>query len=639
MKYDKYLSLIRELESAAASGKGWYEFRVLLLTAVGYGYFVGLILLLIAPFVLIILGILLSPAILGKVFLESLKFWWLLGPALGIYFGLLGSAAGAITAKVPDPSGNELISKDAPELFAFVKTACRELKAKRPKKILVDDSFNAAVVTLPKFGIFGRKVVMTVGLPLMRSLSQRQFEAVLAHEIGHISGKHGGFAKWAYQMREAWGRLIEAEESTGHRLRFLYQTFVDRFFPYFTAYSFVLMREHEKQADREAASLVGSKELGESLILLEVRSRTLTEEFWPAVHEENVATRTPPTHLFSRMLSALSSADPDRSKDFLEQAVGIPTDFNDSHPSLAERLRLIGYWSDKDIPIVPQRSDLDAASIFLGRIVDRLTDQFNDSWDEQAAETWQQTFDHFQRTQKRVQELEEKRGAADTTFEELNEIARLTMEKDGVAAAMPILEDAVDRFPAVGVAWFNRGGGRLSLGNDSGLEDLEKAQQLDTTLKVDAYQLSFDYLRSKGRFDEAAKFAALIEGRAEIHQKAELERSIVEPTDQFAPHGLSSDFVRSISKKLAGLEEISAIYAVNKVVRYMPEFPFCVLLVEFRKRQPGDASSNEIVKIVSNRLNTGEVHWIGIVNSNWRKNAKGIFDVPDAKVFSGTSGE
>lgn len=101
---------------------------------------------------------------------------------------------------------------------------------------------------MPKLGIFGRKVILLLGLPMMKALSPEQLKAVLAHEIGHISGKHGLFTKWAYQMREAWGRLIESQELAGHKFSFLYKKFVEWYFPYFTAYSFVLMREHEREA-------------------------------------------------------------------------------------------------------------------------------------------------------------------------------------------------------------------------------------------------------------------------------------------------------------------------------------------------------------------------------------------------------
>jgi Zn-dependent protease with chaperone function len=265
MKYEQYISLIESLEAQASGNRRLYELKVFLLTMLGYAYFIGVILLCFVPFVVVAAMLWAAPAQIARIVLVTAKLWWALIPGLGIYFGFIGSAARSITASVPDPKGIEIKRADAPELFDFVDRTCRSLRAKRPEKVLVTDSFNAAVATLPRFGIFGQKVVLLLGLPVMKALSPEQFKAVLAHEIGHISGKHGSSAKWAYQMREAWGRLIDSQAENNHKFGGLYKGFVNWFFPYFTAFSFVLMRGQEVDADREAASLTGAQALGEAL--------------------------------------------------------------------------------------------------------------------------------------------------------------------------------------------------------------------------------------------------------------------------------------------------------------------------------------------------------------------------------------
>ena len=634
MKYDQYISLIRRLETSAAADRKRYEFKVLLLTALGYGYFVGLILLLIAPIVLAIGGIVLVPARFFGALFNLVKFVWILVPALGVYFAFLGSAVSAITAKVPDPEGIEVSKSDAPELYAFVKNTCKELKARKPKKILVFDGFNAAVVSLPRFGIFGRKVVLMVGIPLMKALSPKQFEAVLAHEIGHISDKHGVFAKWAYQMREAWGRLIASQELVEHKLNGLYQTFVDRFFPYFTAYSFVLMREHEKQADREAARLCGNISLGESLILLETKGRQLDDVFWRSVHEENISKDAPAKQLFTRMLGFLAATDPESLRPSLEKAIAVPTDFNDTHPSLAERLRLIGYWDDGDLPRLPDEPTADAASAFLGHIEVKLIEQYDAAWDAEAAGKWKERYDHFQEAQRRINALEEKEGSADLTFEELKEFIGLTVDKDGLAAAMPLVEEAARKFPNEASAWFNLGIGKLSIGDESGLSQLAKAVELDKTFKYEADQAAFDYLRSKGKLDEAGKYAAALEEQNDLYQKANIERANILSSDEFIIHDLPAEFIESIPRKLSGIDEVEALYAVRKVCFFMPEFPFHVLLVELRKKRSGDLAPQRVLEIVTRRLDTGEINWFGLLTADWQRNATEIFHLPGAKIYS-----
>ncbi len=613
MKYDQYISLIQSLEVTARTNPRIYEFKVLLLTVLGYAYFVGLIILLLAPLPVLAVGIWFAPAQM----LMLAKLWWVIVPGAAFYLGFLGSAVRAITAKVSDPAGTELKKKQAPELFAFVSHTARELKSRKPAKILIDDSFNAGVLTMPRFGIFGRKVLLVLGLPLMKAVSPDQLKAILAHEMGHISGKHGAFSKWAYQMREAWGRLIDSQEETGHKFDALYKKFVEWFFPYFTAYSFVLMREHEKSADLDAASLVGARPLGEALIVLETKSRVLNDEFWANIHKENLKQDAPPEKMFTRMLASLSFFNAERVSVSLKEAVEVPTDFNDSHPALGDRLRMIGYWVGENLPDLPPPVETDAATAFLGRdVVDRYAADFDKKWDEDVAKTWKDKYEHFRESDKVADELQKKRGSGEATREELVDLAQLISNRDGMEASIPVIEEIAERFPEEASSWYNLAFARLFKHDDSGLEYLEKAVSIDSNMKYDAAQLAFDYLRGKGRIEEAKKHAALLDEQSDVIEKANKERREPTKADNWSPHDLPSDFTDQIPKKLAGLEEIDAVYIANKQVRYLPEYPFRVIFIELRGRRKGDASPEAIVEIVAERLADARIHYFVLLNEH-----------------------
>lgn len=636
MKFDQYFSLVQSLEISAAKNRGFYQFKVFLLTILGYVYFVGLILMMFVP-VIAVAGLLwLSPEAVGRLLLVTAKIWWVLIPGLGLYFGFIGSAVKSITAKVPDPDGIELTKADAAELFDFVSKTCSALRSKKPVKILVTDNFNAGVVTMPRFGIFGRKVMLLIGLPLMKALSPEQFKAVLAHEIGHISGKHGAFAKWAYQMREAWGRLIDSQAETKHRFSSLYQGFVDWFFPYFTAYSFVLMREHEKDADKEAAQLVGKQALGEALILIETKALSLDEEFWRDIHKENLVSEKPSERIFTRMVESLAFVNPDRGVSSLSKVLAVPTDFNDSHPALADRLRLIGYWTFGELPEIPPTFEMDGATYFLGAATERFAAKFDSDWDEQAKKTWKTRHEHFQESDKRVRELEEKRG--ELTLEELRELSQRLTEKDGLLAASAVIEEAADRFPDEAVGWYNLGLLRLAQDDETGLAHLEKSAKMDNGFKIDANQLAFDYLRGKGRIDEARKYARDIDEQTEIIQKAQKERANIFPEDKFEIHDLPKEFLDSIPPKLAGLDEVIALYAVRKVVQYMPEFPYHVLFIDFvkkgRLKNRDAADPSTILSIVRDRLNSGEFQMFALLHGQWAGTKYYLDKIPGARIYN-----
>lgn len=640
MKYGQYISLISDLEARAATNRKGYEFRVFLLTALGYAYFIGLIILLGAPLPVVGALLFVAPEAVWKMLLYTAKLWWVVIPGLGVYFGFIGSAVRSITARVPDPEGTVIARNDAPQLYDFIERTCDALSAQRPAQILLNDSFNAGVVTMPRIGIFGRKVYLILGLPVMKALSPEQFEAVLCHEIGHISGKHGVFAKWAYQMREAWGRLIDSQEVSDHKLGGLYKRFVEWFFPYFTAYSFVLMREHEKDADRDAAELVGARPLGEALIALETRSHHLENEFWRGIHEENIKSEKPADRLFSRMIASLAFINPDYERSSLAKAVKVPTDFNDSHPALADRLRLIGYWSEGELPELPAATTVDAATYFLGaEASEKAAGEFDTAWDEQAVQTWRARHEHFQEAQKRLDELEQKQADTELTLDELREVARLQTEKEGHAAAKPAIEEAARRFPESGVAWYNLGLLRLTEDDDTGIEHLDKAMELDAAFRYDACQLAFEYLRGKGRLDEAKKYVTAIEEQDEIYEKARKERTPAVPSDTFVPHDLPQAFIDLIPKKLAGMDEIAVIYAAHKKVEHLPELPYRVLFIELRPRQSGDADAKAVLDIVCSRLDTGEVHYFVVLDQSWGDAGKLFDEMPGSRVYdAATSG-
>ncbi len=534
------------------------------------------------------------------------------------------------------PKGQKLSKKQAPELFEFIKKVSRDLKAPLPSKVLITSDFNAAVITVPRIGIFGRKVYLLLGLPLMYALSPDQFSAVLAHEIGHISGRHGGSAKWAYQVREMWVRLLESQEAEGHKFAALYEKFVNWFVPYFSAYSFVLMREHEKEADSYAVKSVGAIPLGEALILLQTKDNELSHGLWRELHEENLANETPSAKIFSRMLTSLSKIDRDRATKNLQNAVSIATTYDDTHPSLAERLKTIGYWADTEMPELPQNSPNNAAERFLGEASREFIQDFESQWDEQLASEWDDRHSQFQEVQKRLDEIDSK-SSEELTAEEMLEKAHLIATKEGVEAAFPLVELTFEKFPENASANYNLGGTLLAKNDDKGLELLGSAAKLDPSFKYRSDELAFDYLNRKGRINEAKNYARSIDEQQEIFELAKLERQHAYPSENFVAHEIPEEFTSIIPKKLSFFEEIISIYLVKKVTVHFQEIPFHVLFVELRDKTPfkhkKDLSHDEMLKIVVNRLGYGNIDFYALMSEGMKARKPDFDKIPGALVY------
>lgn len=629
MKYEQYVSLIRNLENYSVRHPKLYRYKVLSLIMLGYGYFLGLLaLFLLLPVGALIL-FLLNPVAILKLAAVLFKLIWIVVPALGVFFGFLGGAIKSLFTTVPVPPGIEITRSDAPELFEFIDRTCKALKARRPSTVLVSDDFNAAVVTLPRIGLFGRKVYLLLGLPLMRSLSREEFEAVITHEIGHISGRHGDHAKWAYQLNDMWGRFIAVQAEHEHKLAALYEQFVNWFFPYFNAYSFVLMREHEREADGYAVQLLDARALGGALITLETKNARLQSDFWKSVNEENKREKKPSRGVFTRMMESLKITDEEQDKATLSEAVLVPTDYSDSHPSLAERLKTMGYWDGEDLPKLPRIPEKTSDEYFLGKAIVKCIKDFDIDWDVKVEAEWEARYDNYQKQQKRLDELSGRPEGVELSAEELYEKAALIGELDSYSASVPTLRLLIERYPEFADGLYALGGVMLNENNEEGLKLLEEAAELDPKLKLGANELAFNYLRRNGRFEEAKPYAQTAEGLYDAFQKAEVERKAVYPSDRFEPHMLTDQELAAIGEKIKYFQQIEAIYIARKVIQHLPEIPMHVLFLDLNpqdiSKKDASFSQQTILEVTAERLKECSIHYFIVLGGEFA-GLKGMLD-------------
>lgn len=78
--------------------------------------------------------------------------------------------------------------REQPLLYAYVDKLCDVMRAPRPARIDIVAAANASAhVDNGVFGLVRRRLVLTLGLPLARTMTLKQFTGVVAHELGHFS--------------------------------------------------------------------------------------------------------------------------------------------------------------------------------------------------------------------------------------------------------------------------------------------------------------------------------------------------------------------------------------------------------------------------------------------------------------------
>jgi hypothetical protein len=151
--------------------------------------------------ILLILLALLAALVVWLVKFNS-GFWEV--KRIGIVGAFLYLVGRPLWIRIEPPTGIEINERQAPELFVTINELRRKLGAPGFDHVLITDELNAAILQLPRLGIFGwpRNYLM-IGLPLMKSLTCEQFKAVLAQEFGHLAKDHGIVSHSIYRQPPA----------------------------------------------------------------------------------------------------------------------------------------------------------------------------------------------------------------------------------------------------------------------------------------------------------------------------------------------------------------------------------------------------------------------------------------------------
>ena len=105
---------------------------------------------------------------------------WLL-PIGALAFVILRSLA----VRIDPPEGIPVSRAEAPTFYDAIDEINRAVRGPSLHAVLLDADLNAGVVQVPRFGIFGGRSYLVIGLPLLQALTPTEFRAVLAHELAH----------------------------------------------------------------------------------------------------------------------------------------------------------------------------------------------------------------------------------------------------------------------------------------------------------------------------------------------------------------------------------------------------------------------------------------------------------------------
>ena len=562
MQEKEFVALVDKLEVYVREHPAAYRLRVALLAALGYLSLFGVVAL-----TLLILGII--------IFFKTFNMVTL--AILAVPLALSVVVVRSIWVEFPPPEGLELKHSDAPRLFDLVKKIQVRTNGPVVHKILLIHDFNAGIVQRPRLGVFGwQENYMTIGLPLLRALSKVDLRAVLAHEFGHLSGNHGKFSGWIYRVRQTWNQIMITVQQPGADNWGIFTRFFNWYAPYFAAYTFVLARAHEYEADRWSVTLVGKENAARALINVELKGRALSDDYWTPLYKRADKQPEPPADAYAGMLqSLLEPIAPNKTQLWFSESLTRRHGYDDTHPALGDRLESMGYTDVRkqaDVnSFLSDRVEPRADQYFLTTLPPEFIEEMNRQWKEAVMEEWTGRFKFVAEAEPGLAALAEKASITDLSLDERWERAQLTAGTQGNIAAIPFLNDVLALMADHAAANYMLGEALLEQGNRLGIRHIEVAMKRDFEATPSGCETIYHFLMNCGQVKEAGKYRERICEYYEELELARQERNNVSTRDEFDSHGLPQEVLVALRAQLAEFPKLRSAHLVRKVVKHRPE--------------------------------------------------------------------
>jgi Zn-dependent protease with chaperone function len=566
MDDDRFNAIVARLETESREAPARYQFKVGLLAVAGFGLLflimggaaLGILLLAVVA-----IAVVMSAGKAALLLIKLAKVLWVLVIPLWL---LLKSSLAALFTRLPPPTGHELRRGDAPALFAAMDELRKRMRGPRFHHVLVTMEMNAAVVQRPLFGLAGLpRNYLILGLPLLESLAPDEALAVVGHEYGHLAGSHSHFAAWIYRLRLTWGTIYAlSEQWTGWAGRGL-RKLVHLYAPYFNAYTWVLARANEYQADAAAAELGSPAIAANALKRVNVASGQY-DAFMTEVYGGVRLASAPPADLSDRWSRAAREVPPAvQAGEWLRQSLEREKQVHDTHPVLRERLAALPGEAARVAELPPPLTGPSAATAWLGPAAAALRQKLQADWAQAVDEGWRQRYGEIEEQRRRLTEL---RGlaspSADETVERLNLQVRLEPEAD----VLPGIQAFNAATPDHAGGLYLEGSVRCDRDDAAGVPLLEQVMVLDPEAVTAVCEHLYRFYRRSGDTVRAEAYADRYRARQKLEAERYAQFHNFDPAHAIAPYDLGDEDISLIRTIIAARRKsgIARAWVVRRIL-------------------------------------------------------------------------
>lgn len=507
---------------------------------------------------------------------------------LALFYGTKQIVQSLFAPQIPPPEGVLITRTDAPRLFRILDQMCQRMDTYPIEEVVITPDLNAAIVPWTAQTTFRRvRYSLVLGLPLMDILSPDQMRAVVAHELAHLlrsRDEQGTFAR-ALRLYEFWKRMVDLVESDeeGAFVAPAMLSFYSWLLPRFHLLAQIAERQWEQHADRVAAAVGTSRAYGESLILLGLGNRWLSQVYWNRILEEELYRVINP---FDNLRQSWEQHYPSpRFQRWLGLQLLETNDPYDPHPALRNRLRAIGYLPVQTDPLTPAKVELPplssetAAEFLLGANRASISQTLLTFWRENVLPQLREALQQIKEAKGRLTVLE---GKIQLNDEETEERLMLAANFRSREQAIAYAESVLQSHPQHAAAHYVLGGLLIDEQPAQAIPLLERAMQLDESFTLLACELLAGYWAGQGEMEKAEQYR--LQGQQYYAKVSEAiyERAEISPDDPFEPADITPAQALALRRYLWQYVEIRAAYLVRKVVKQYTDKPLYVLALRFR---------------------------------------------------------
>lgn len=431
----------------------------------------------------------------------------------GLFLGFLIRFASLVFFAIRPPEGLKVGPKDAQALFLELEALAESVGARLPHAILLDASFNAGAASLPGRWLFSpKRDYLMIGLPMMASLTPREFRSVMAHELSHFSLSHPWRRRLSWRALQTWRRVdafYKEGSGGGFLTKLMLGSFASWYLPRLDALLSVTRRADEFDADAKAASVSGRDASVLALAVHSIQSKRLSLEVSMPFWEKARTQQTLKGGLLKDTLQFLRARRPSEEElsAFFDRARSMRCLDDDSHPSAGERIARLGYESKH--PSLSATEGPDAAKTLLGDFEASALAKLEELWRAEAQPVWNSIYGQSQMARRALSDMLKLSAKDVVSIESKLHRARLLEIACGPESVIRPLEDILDESPSCVEAKFMLGHIKLALGKEGGEGlMLEAMKQMPPLIRAGFDELS-QFYRSEGRADDYARLVEM----------------------------------------------------------------------------------------------------------------------------------